>query len=276
MQLFKNKFFIICVTVAVILCAVPSVFSIMGYKGLARDIVGIVTTPLRWCGTALTNTVKGFDRFFTSIDDLHAENEELKKENEELRQSLERAALVEAENERLRSYYGMKKDYPSMTFEEGMILSYSSGNYVTGFTLNRGSMHGIEVNMAVIGRGGIVGYVSEVGSTWCKVLTVIESASSVGAYIPRSGATGIVSGDYTLSREGYCKFSYVEFDADVQVGDKIYSTGTGSVYPADLPIGEVVSVETDEYSRTLVATVRPTVDFSDLQYLLIVTGYSKE
>lgn len=276
MQLFKNKFFIICLTVAVILCAVPSVFSIMGYKGLARDIVGILTAPLRWCGTALTNTVKGFDRYFTSLEEVHAENEALRQENQALKESLERAELIDAENDRLRDYYGMKQEYPSMTFEEGMILSYSSNNYVTGFTLNRGTMHGIEVNMAVVCKAGIVGYVSEVGTTWCKVLTVIESASSVGAYIPRSGATGIVSGDYTMSREGLCKFSYVEFDADVQVGDKIYSTGTGSVYPSDLPIGEVISVEADEFSRTLVATVRPTVDFSSLRYLLIVTGYSVE
>ena len=274
-RLFKNKFFIICLTVAVILCAVPSVFSIMGYRSLSRDIVGVITTPFRWCATAVTNAITGFDRYFTSIDVVYEENQRLKEENRQLLNNLERADVIEAENERLRDYFGMKKENPTFLFEEGTVLSYSAGNYVTGYTLNKGSLHGVSVNMAVITEEGIVGFVSEVGSTWCKVSTVIETASSVGAYIPRSGSSGIVSGDYTMSNDGFCKFSYVEADADVQVGDKIFSSGTGSVYPADLEIGEVVSVEKDEYSRTLVAKVKPSVDFSALQYMLIIKGYQQ-
>ena len=275
MQIFKNKFFIVCLCVAVVVCAVPSVFSIMGYKSLSRDIVGILTTPFRFCATAVVNAAEGFERFFTSIDALHEQNEQLRQENELLRDALEDAELAKAENDRLRGYLGMKKQNPSFTFEEGMVLSFSSGNYVTGYTLNKGTAHGIEVNMAVVHGGCIVGYVSEVGTTWCKVSTLIETASSVGAYVRRSGATGIVSGDFDLSRDGYCKFSYVESDADIAVGDKIYSTGMGSVYPAELEIGQIVSIDADEYSRTLVATVKPSADLASIKHLLIVTGFEE-
>jgi rod shape-determining protein MreC len=62
-------------------------------------------------------------------------------------------------------------------------------------------------------------------------------------------------------------------DADVVEGDTILSGGVGSMYPAELPIGTVVSVTLDEYSRTKVATVQPSVDFSSLRYMMIVTGY---
>lgn len=154
-----------------------------------------------------------------------------------------------------------------------MVISYSSGSYMTSFTLNRGSLHGIEKNMPVVVKEGVVGYVCDVGLNWCMVSTVIETASSVGAYIPRSGATGIVSGDASLRRDGVCKLSYLEQNADVQVGDKVLSSGSGSVYPADLVIGEVIAVEIEEYSRTLVATVKPSVDFGRLQYMMIITGY---
>ncbi len=275
MNLFKNKFFIICLTVAVVLCAVPSVFSVMGYRSLSRDIVGIVTTPFRWCATAATNAFRGFDRYFTSVEKVHEENESLRDQNKTLLQELENAKILEAENERLRDYLGMKKEYPSFTFEEGMVLSYSSGNYITGYTLNRGTLHGIDINMAVVTKDGIVGFVSEVGSTWCKVSTLYESAVSVGAYVPRSGSVGMVSGDISASRDGYCKFSYTDADADIQVGDEIRSSGVGSVYPAELCIGVVESIEVDEYSRAIVAMVRPSVDFSELQYMLIVTGYEQ-
>ena len=157
-----------------------------------------------------------------------------------------------------------------------MVISHSAGNYMTGFTLNRGTVHGIKVNMPVAVPEGIVGYVTDVGLNWCMVSTIIETASSVGAYIPRSGETGIVSGDAALRQEGVCKITYLDPSADIVVGDTVLSSGTGSVYPADLLIGEVVAVEADGYSRTLVATVKPAVDFSDLRYMMIITGYESE
>ena len=134
---------------------------------------------------------------------------------------------------------------------------------------------GVDINMAVVTKDGIVGFVSEVGTNWCKVSTLLENAVSVGAYIPRSGAIGMVSGDLSVSSEGYCRFSYTEADADIRVGDQILSSGVGSVYPADLIIGVVESIEVDEYSRAIVATVKPSVEFSKLQYMLIVTGYEQ-
>lgn len=276
MKLFKNKFFIIALCVATVMCAVPSTFALMGYGGLARNIVGTLTFPLRWCFTAVGDAFEGFGKYFTSVDSLYERNEELEQENSELKNRLERAELLEAENARLREYLGMKNKYPSFTMEEGMVISYSAGNYVTSFTLNRGTLHGVGVNMPVVVSDGIVGYVTDVGLNWCTVATIIETASSVGAYVPRSGVTGIVSGDYSLRHEGVCQISYMDPDADIQVGDKVYSNGTGSVYPADLLIGEVTAVEVDAYSRALVATVKPEVDFSELKWMMILTGYENE
>lgn len=275
MKLFQNKFFIICLCVAVVLCAVPSTFALMGYRGLAKNIVGTLTVPFRWGVTVVGNAFEGFDRYFTGIKAVNERNEALEQEKEDLEDQLERAAMLEAENERLRAYLGMKNQYPSFTMEEGMVISHSAGNYMTSFTLNRGTLHGIGVNMPVVVEDGIVGYVTDVGLNWCMVSTIIETASSVGAYIPRSGATGIVSGDASLRREGVCKITYLEPDADIQVGDKVLSSGNGSVYPAELEIGEVIDVAVDEYSRTLVATVRPSVDFTSLQYMMIITGYEQ-
>ncbi|MBQ8432095.1 MAG: rod shape-determining protein MreC [Clostridia bacterium] len=275
MQIFKNKFFIICLGIAIVLSAVLSVFSMMGYKSLTRDAVGILVTPFRWCGRMISNGIDGFSRYFQSLEALQESKESLENENRELKDQLQRAEILEAENKRLRSYLGILQEHPTFVMEEGMVLSQSSGNYATGYTLNRGTLHGVTVNMTVITPEGIVGYVSEVGSTWCRVSTLLETAASVGAYLPRSGVTGIVSGDFTMSHQGVCKFSYMEADADIQVGDLVYSSGTGSIYPADLLIGEVVSIDVDEYSRSVIATVRPAVEFSDLQYMLIIKGYQE-
>lgn len=273
MRIFQNKFFIICLCIALVLTIVPSVFAIMGYRSLAKNIVGTVTMPVRWVATTIGNAFEGFGKYFGSIKALNEENKALIDENAALKEQLAQAELLERENERLRDYLDMKNKYPSFAMEEGMVISHSSGNYITNFTLNRGTLHGIQTNMPVITKDGIVGYVVEVGLNWCMVSTLIETATSVGAYIPRSEVVGIVSGDYSMRHEGTCKISYIDAEADVQVGDAVYSSGTGSVYPADLKIGTVTAIEVDEYNRTLVATVTPAVDFSSLKWVMVITGY---
>ena len=273
MRIFQNKFFLICLCIALVLTVVPSVFSIMGYRSLAKNIVGTVTMPVRWVATVVGNGIEGWGKYFGNMKALNEENKALIDENAALKEQLEKAELLEKENERLRDYLDMKNKYPSFKMEEGMIISHSSGNYITNFTLNRGTLHGIAPNMPVVTKDGIVGYVVEVGLNWCMVSTLIETATSVGAYIPRSEVVGIVSGDYSMRHEGTCKINYIDAEADVQVGDTVYSSGTGSVYPADLKIGTVTALEVDEYNRTLVATVSPAVDFSSLKWVMVITGY---
>ncbi len=275
-NLFQNKFFIICLCVAVVLAVVPSTFALMGYGGLAKNILGTVTFPVRWCFSAIADGFEGWSMYFESIDALKAQNDALESENRDMADRLENAELLENENERLRAYLGMKSKYPSFTFEEGMVISYSSGNYITTLTLNKGSIDGIEKNMPVVTPNGIVGYVSEVGLNWCMVSTLIETATSVGAYIPRSGEVGIVSGDYSMRYDGLCKVSYVNVDADIEVGDTVLSSGTGSVYPAGLEIGTVTAIDVDEYSRTIVATVKPSVEMKNMKWVMIITDYETE
>ena len=273
MRIFQNKFFIVCLCIALVLTIVPSVFSIMGYRTLAKNIVGTVTMPVRWVATTVGNAFEGWGKYFQSMKALDEKNQALTEENAALKEQLQNAELLEKENERLRDYLDMKNKYPSFKMEEGMVISHSSGNYITNFTLNRGTLHGIAPNMPVVTKDGIVGYVVEVGLNWCMVSTLIETATSVGAYIPRSEVVGIVSGDYSMRQQGTCKIGYIDAAADVVVGDTVYSSGTGSVYPADLKIGTVTSIEVDEYNRTLVATVTPAVDFSELKWVMIITGY---
>ena len=276
MKLFYNKFFLICLCVALVLSIIPSVFAMMGYGSLAKNIVGTVTFPVRWCVSAVCDGFEGIGRYFTSVSVLDGENQALKEENESLREQLDALFPLEEENERLRDYLGIKNKYPSFTMEEGMVVSYSSGNYMTTFTLNKGSIHGIKTHMPVITADGVVGYVSEVGLNWCMVSTIIETATSVGVYIPRSGAVGMVSGDYSMKNEGVCKITYLEENADIVVGDKVLTGGAGGSYPSDLEIGTVTKIEVDAYSRRLIATVQPSVDFSSLKWVMILTGYEKE
>ena len=279
MKLFKNKFFIVCLTVAVAVAVLMSVFSLMGYRALVRNVLGTVATPFRAIGNLFCGAVEGFGKHFQSIDALEKKNAELEEKNRALRERIEQAERLEAENERLRDYLGMKAAYPTFTLEEGTVIGHEGENYLTVLTLNRGSIHGIQVNMAVITKDGIVGCVSEVGLTWCKVSTILEDARSVGVLAPRSGASGILSGEYTYRENGTCRLTFLDDDArsaDVRVGDRIETSGLGSVYPAGLTVGQVTDMRADAATRSLIATVKPSVDLSSLSYVMIITGYQEK
>ena len=127
--------------------------------------------------------------------------------------------------------------------------------------------------MPVITEEGLIGHITEVGSTWSKAEILTESSSAVGAYIERSGTLGVVEGTYELRTEGLCRMVYIEADADIRVGDKVLSSGIGEVYPRGLLIGKVTEVSRDERTRTLVATVEPAADLGSISKVMIITEY---
>ncbi len=275
MKIFQNKFFLICLCIAVVLAAVPSVFAVMGYTSLSKNIVGTVVYPFRWCVNRIGDGIEGWSRYFQSIDALEEENARLEAERDALLLQQEEAELLRAENERLRNYLSVKASHPTLILEEALVVGYSAGNYMTSFTLNRGSLHGVTVGMPVITADGIVGSISDVGLNWCTVLTLSDptTAAGIGAYIPRSGEVGIVSGEYALWEEGLCRLGYLNSGADVEEGDLVLSSGTGNVYPEGLVIGRVESVSAvSENSPKPTATVRLSVNTDDLRWVMIVVA----
>ena len=92
---------------------------------------------------------------------------------------------------------------------------------------------------AVITEDGVFGSVSECGIDWAKVVSIVETASAVSVYSERTGVTGVVSGDTALRTDGYCIMTYIASNADIKVGDRIFTSGNGGIYPAGLLIGEV-------------------------------------
>ncbi len=279
MKFYKSKFFIICVAAAVLLVLIPSALSIFGYTDLVRSGLKTVAKPFEWCGAKLSGAVSGFVSVFTEYDELKAENEELRAKLDELESKEHENQVIQAENDWLKTYLNVKGDHPEMTICDAMIVSRQSGNYSTVLTLNRGSAHGVKKNSPVITADGVFGYVSEVGLDWCKVVSIVETASSVSAYTDRGGAVGVVEGDNLLREAGICQMIHIDAESDIKVGDRVFTGGGGKIYPAGLLIGTVTSIEADEYTRTLKATIEPAVDFSEISStnrVMIITGYGAE
>lgn len=272
-KFFRSRFFLVTVIVALVVVIVPSVLSAMGLSDYVRGAVEMLAQPFQTAFTWVGDAVAGFGEYFTAVRDLSAENEALRTQLEAAEDQLYNARLLEEENAWLRDYLGLKRLHTDYRFEEASIIGRDAGNALTSFTLNRGSLHGIAAGMPVLTDVGIVGVVVETGGTWCRVETLIETASSVGAYIERSAQSGVVSGSFELAAEGRCVMSYLPADADIRIGDRVLTSGISSFYPPGLYIGEVTALTPDPYSRTVTAEITPAVELDDLKKVMILTDF---
>lgn len=275
----RSKFFIIALLLAIVLVTVPSVLALMGQGSVVRNVLNVIATPFRFVITKTEESIEGFAMYFREFDEMHEENKALRARLKELEEQVAKSEAVREENQWLYDYLGLRRLHPDYVLEAATVVGRESGNYMTVLTLDCGSANGVKLNMPAITGDGIVGYVSEVGLTWCKVSTIIETATSVGAFVERSGEIGVVKGDYTLKNQGFCQMSYLSTDSDIKVGDRIISSGIGVVYPRGLLIGTVSEIVPDAASRTLSAYIEPAVDLRDVSRVMIIkdfAGYTEE
>lgn len=272
-KFFKSKFFLIMLCVALTAVIVPSVLSLMGLSDYVRGGIAAIFSPLQNGMTHVTNAVLGFTEYFTEFDRIKAENEELRAKIEELEDKYYRIDEIEQTNKWLYDYLEIKREHTDYDFAMAEIVGREVGNYMTVFTLDVGTENGVTADMPVITSSGVVGYVTEAGSNWSKVLTIIESASAVGACVERTGELGLLEGDHNMREDGLCKLIHLASDSEVAVGDRIISSGLGSIYPRGLVIGIVESTEYDSYSRSVIAYVRPSADLENISRVMVIKSY---
>lgn len=271
----KSRLFIICAILAVVLALVPAVLAAFGRVDVVRSGLATVAKPFSYCGNKVAEAFDGFVSVFADYDKLQKENEELRATVESMENQLADDEVLSEENAWLREFLDLSTKNPDFSLADADIISFEAGNYSTVLTLNKGTVHGIKKNMPVITSRGVIGYVSEVGLDWCRVTEIIESTSKVSVYTDRTGVIGAVEGDAVLRADGKCLMSCSP-DADIKPGDRVYTSGTGEIYPDGLLVGKISSVDADETTRRLIATVEPSVDFKDIHNLgsvMIVTGY---
>ncbi|MBR2370655.1 MAG: rod shape-determining protein MreC [Clostridia bacterium] len=274
MKFLKSKFFIICLSVAIVVTIVPTVLSAMGHTGFVRNAIVSVTYPVRWLFNTVSDGLHGFSEYFTRFEELKEENESLRQELDKAKDKLDEAEIALEENKWLKEYFGIADDELDMVLLDASVVGYETGNAQNVFTLDRGSLNGVKKNMPVITADGLVGKVTEVGLNWCKIITVLEDSVSAGAYVERTRDHGLMTGDYGLMHDGVCKMTGIPATSDVKVGDRVLTSGLGSIYPKGIPIGCVASVLEDPETHTLTVTVTPYVDLGAIERVMIITDSS--
>jgi rod shape-determining protein MreC len=132
--------------------------------------------------------------------------------------------------------------------------------------IDKGRGAGLELNMPVVNASGVVGRIVSVSPNYAKVLLIIDQNSAVDCLVQRSRDRGMVKG---LSAE-ICKLDFVVKSSDVATEDVVVTSGLGGIFPKGLPVGKVLNVKEASGELFKDIEVRPVVDFSKLEEVLVI------
>lgn len=210
-----------------------------------------LTAPLRGIVTVVQD--------FQSYESLQQQNRQLRRELRQMKIWKEAAVQLEQENARLRDLNKLRVD-PKLIAITGDVLADSGSPFRQSLLVNVGARDGLRDGWAALDGVGLVGRIAGLGQETARVLLITDSSSHIPAVIQPSGQRALIVGDNSLAPP----IEFLENPDLVRPGDRIVTSGDGTVFPPDLLIGELAQ---DPSGRL---RVRLAADFQALEFLRIL------
>ncbi|WP_028307664.1 rod shape-determining protein MreC [Desulfitibacter alkalitolerans] len=233
---------------------------------ILRDFIA----PLYSGVMQVSSTIVNVSNSITLYNELLEENRYLKEQVRHL--SLQNSTMEEyrLENQRLSNLLGFKETHgDQLNLVAAKVIGRNLGNWFDTIIINKGTNHGIRVNMAVINHQGLVGRVVATSRNTAEIMLLSDRESAVGSMVQRSRTLGVVesttTGDYPL------QMIHMTHDAPVDVGDVIITSGLGEIFPKGLKIGYVAEVKMAPTGLVKQAMVIPYVEFNKLEEVMVIT-----
>jgi rod shape-determining protein MreC len=203
----------------------------------AREAITDVTTPIF---EALSPPIMAIRDFFSNawrVFDVYDENARLRDENQQLLKWKETALRLEHQNSRYEALLNVKLD-PSIEYVTGRVVSDTGGPFVQMFIINIGKRDGVRDGQAVIDEDGLVGKVLGAGHTASRVLMLSDLNSRVPILVEPSNYKAVLVGDNAKNPS----VRFLPQSAQVQIGDRVVTSGDGGELPPGLPVGVISEI----------------------------------
>jgi len=267
--------------VAVVLLVLPFFFLSANLKD--PDEVGLVdagllkiSAPLQYVATEAAGALGGLLEEYVYLVEVGRENDRLRDENDRLREDNRLLRVQAGENDRLRDLLELRERLPGETLSAEVVTREFSPYFrVMRVRLDRGARDRVRAGMPVVSAQGLVGQIRRTTGHYADVLLTVDQESAIDVVVQRTGARGMLRGTGE-SNHYLCRMQYLRREDEVEVGDEIYTSGLGRRFPAAILVGRVVRVERQEFGLYQEVEVAPSVSFSDLEEVLVLTTGSRE
>lgn len=270
----KKKLFLLLIGIIILVVLIG--FSLRDRSNLTtgeqfvHDIIGlaqnIISTPVKYVTGIISN-----------IDDAkntYTENQILREKLAQYKALIYEVQELKGENAELREIIDKSETIRSYNPIHATVTARSPERWIEQVTINKGSLAGVEENMAVITAEGMVGKVqsvSELTST-VQLLTGFDAFNRISATISKEddkNVFGLIE-EYD-AKSGSLLFRIIEeSEHNIEEGELVFSSGMGGVFPAGLLIGKVKEVIPDQYGLTRTALVEPAANMYEINNVIVV------
>ncbi|MBU9711025.1 rod shape-determining protein MreC [Evansella tamaricis] len=269
---FSNKRLIVLLVCIIILVA------LIGYSMSERRSLTwpeqFITDSVGWVQSAFSRPAHFVAGFFENLDDMR----NLYEENKILKSHLDEYASLQVElndlrrqNEELKDSLGVRDNLYDYTVRSALVIHRSPDRWNEFIGINKGAQDGIEENMAVMTSKGLIGKIHQVSQFTSTIQLLSDQARNnrISAFVDSDNKiNGFIEG--IDSETGYLHFTMIDIRAELEEGQLVVTSGLGGVFPDGLLIGEIISFETDEFGLSQTAYVKPTADFYNIDYVLVI------
>ena len=193
------------------------------------------------------------------VFEVYRENDKLRAENAELKAWQARALSLQQKVARYEALLELPLE-PDIQYRTGRVVEDPGGPFVRTFRINLGSAEGVVEGQAVIGATGLIGRIVAAGKHASRVLLITDLNSRVPVMVEPQGIRGMLTGQ----NDGAPTINYVARDAHVAPGSAVVTSGSGGLYPPNIPVGTVSSVNGD------VIAIKTAAQFDRVMYVRVL------
>ena len=226
-----------------------------------------VLRPLQIVAQGTANGFITIQENYLTMSGFKAENERLRKRIQSLEVERQRLLEAEATNRKLQTLLDFRAQLPGKPVTASIIAN-SASSWFQGCILDKSSADGVAKDMAVVTPLGIVGKVVSVTARSAKVILLTDANSGIDVLVQRTRSRGIVSG----SLDSATVLKYMKRSEDVQVGDRLITSGLDGVFPKGLLAGTVIKVNKQSLGLFQSVEVLPAVQSALVEEVLVVGG----
>jgi len=258
---------------AVILSVATSIISALFGVTWAERAVQSVLSPIRGGVKAITRQVERYYDYIFKYESLEAENAYLLELIAQMEFDVRSADSLQRENERLRELLKLSEEHVDYQFTAAYVIAWDSSNWKSSFTIGKGTNAGLDTGMVVVTENSqVIGLITQVGSNWATVTTILDTSLEISASVASSGSTGVVQGSYITGNEGKLRMNYLPNEAVLRNNDQVVTTGS-TVYPKGLILGYIEDAGFDETGISKYAVLRPATSFDNLEQVFVITQF---
>lgn len=270
-QFFSNKRLILLLVGMIFLVALIS-FSLRDRnhaslpEQVIKDVVGfgqsIFSKPTQY----ITGVFDNVESLLNTYD----ENKRLKVRLEDYVALQASVNDLRLENDELRKIVDKEEDLRSYNPIQATVIARNPDQWEEKIIIDKGEIHGIEVNMAVMTAQGLIGKVTLTTpyTSTVELLSTQNPNYRVSAVIAEGKEVfGLIEGYDEKRKELILK--RIDSEYEVKKGQKVTTSGLGGIFPKGILIGEVTEVTTDDYGLTKLAYVKPAASFSILDHVIV-------